>query len=172
MTPRPPLRLVPRRDDHAASEAALVEAVLTGLPPGGRVLVAGQPEGVASWLADALDVVDIAAVCSPLPESDRRDTALLFDDRDDAAGGVPGGYDAVVVDAPSLGDGAVAALAALRATLGLGGRLLVQVPPDGARTLGAWVRLLGVAGLVLRDVREPEHGGLVGCVFIAEPEAA
>lgn len=165
MSPRPPLRLVPRRDDRAAAEAALVEAVLTGLPPGGRVLVAGADDGVAAWLDTALAVVEVQTVCSPLPARDRCDTEPLFSPRpaDD-------GFDAVVVDAPSLGTGAVPALAALGEVLAPGGRLLVQAPPDGERSVGAWVRLLGAAGLVLRDIHEPEQGGLAGSIFVAEPE--
>ena len=40
----------------------------------------------------------------------------------------------------------------------------------GVRSLGAWVRLFGAAGLVLRDVRDATHGGLAGSVFVAEEE--
>jgi hypothetical protein len=166
--PPPPLRLLPRPDDHAAAEAALLEAVVTGLPPGGRVLIAGDADGTAAWLADALDAVEVEAVVSPLPARDTRDEGGLFGDTPFRTR--TGDYDAVVVDAQSLGTGAVPALATLTRSLAPGGRLLVQAPPAGARSLGAWVRLLGAAGLVLRDVRDAAHGGLAGSVFVAEEE--
>lgn len=150
--PSPPLRLVPRRDDHAAAEAALFEAVVTSLPPAGRVLVAGD---AVAWLADALDVVEATAVCTPLPTGDAGD---LLDDG--------GHYDAVVVDAAVLGDGV--ALATLSRALAPGGQLLVQAPAGGTRSMGGWVRLIARSGLLLCDLREPEHGGLAGCIFVAE----
>ncbi len=154
-----PLRLVPRSADRAAAEALLVEAVLTGLPPGGRVLVAGDAEATA-WLADALESVEVRATCSPLP--DRAPGAPLFAPDD--------GYDAAVVDAEALADGNPRALAAVGEALAPHGRLLVQA--GGVRSLGGWVRLFAGAGLVLRDVREPDHGGLAGCVFVCEAAPA
>ncbi len=168
--PPTPLRLLPRPDDHAAAEAALLEAVVTGLPPGGRVLIAGDADGTAAWLADALDAVEVEAVVSPLPARDLRDAGGLFGEEADPFRARTGDYDAVVVDAQSLGTGAVPALAMLARALAPGGRLLVQAPPSGARSLGAWVRLLSAAGLVLRDVRDAAHGGLAGSVFVAEEE--
>lgn len=163
-----PLRLIPRPTDPAADEAALVEAVLTGLPPGARVLLAGPPDGVATWLADALSAVDVEVVRTPLPETA---PGALFDERPADPHGGPDGYDAVVVDAASLERHAAATLAALGGVLAPGGRLLVQAPADGHLSVGGWVRLLGHAGLVLRDVREPDAGGLAGSVFVAEAEA-
>jgi hypothetical protein len=156
-----PLRLVPRSADRAAAEVVLVEAVLTGLPPGGRVLVAGDAART-SWLADALEAVEAHAVCSPLPTAPAG--ALVTHDD---------GFDVAVVDAEALdGAGASAALSAVGGALAPHGRLLVQAPSGGAyhddRSLGAWVRLLSGAGLVLRDVREPAHGGLAGSVFVCE----
>ena len=157
-----PLRLVPRSADRAAAEVVLIEAVLTGLPPGGRVLVVGDAART-SWLADALEAVEVTAVCSP-PPADAGSSLFAPPSADEA-------YDAAVVDAGALGDGA--ALAAVGHALAPHGRLLVQAdgePQVGAsqRPLGAWVRLLAGAGMVLRDVREPDHGGLAGSVFVCE----
>lgn len=157
-----PLRLVPRAADRAAAEVVLVEAVLTGLPPGGRVLVVGDAART-SWLVDALEAVEVTVVRSPLPTAP---VGALFAHDD--------GVDVAVVDAGALGGaGAGDALAAVGHALAPHARLLVQAddePKVGAsqRTLGAWVRLLSGAGLVLRDVREPAHGGLAGSVFVCE----
>jgi len=158
--PAAPLRLVPRSADRAAAEALLVEAVLTGLPPGGRVLVAGDAARMA-WLADALEAVEVRPTCSPLPGGAQADALFDAPSADDA-------FDAAVVDAEALGDGAAHALAAVGGALSPYGRLLVQAPDDADRSLGGWVRLLAGAGMVLRDVREPDHGGLAGCVFVCE----
>lgn len=159
-----PLRLVPRIADPDAADAALVEAILSGLPPGGRVLVAGDGPRTA-WLADALAVVDVDAIRSPLPQAAG---APLFAEVDP-----DGGYDVAVADLGGAPDGAARhALAAMADALAPHGRLLVQVasePEVGARTLGAWVRLMARAGLVLCDLREPPHGGLTGTVFVCEP---
>lgn len=157
-----PLRLVPRSADRAAAEVLLVEAVLTGLPPGGRVLLVGDAART-SWLADALEAVEVRAVCSPLPSAPAgallagADLRFAHDD----------GFDVAVVDADALdGAGVAGALTAVGHALASHGRLLVQA--DDARPLGAWVRLLSGAGMILRDVREPAHGGLAGSVFVCE----
>lgn len=164
-----PLRLVSCPLDPAADEAALVEALLTGLPPGARVLLVGAPDGTPSWLADALEAVEVEAVRSDPPV---QPPGALFADSVPPAASALDGYDAVVVDSASLPERASATLAALAGALAPGGRLLVQVPAGCTRSLGEWVRMLGNAGLMLRDVREPAHGGLAGSIFVAEAEWA
>ena len=161
--PAAPLRLVPRSADRATAEALLVEAVLTGLPPGGRVLVVGDAARTA-WLADALEAVEVRATRSPLPGGAQ--AGSLFE----AVSSADDAYDAAVVDAEALGDTAAHAVAAVGRALSPYGRLLVQAG-DAGRSLGGWVRLLAGAGMVLRDVREPDHGGLAGCVFVCEAAA-
>ncbi len=167
MTDRPPLRLIPspRTAMHGASreaaDAATVEAILDGLPPGGRVRIAGE----APWLAAALEALGITIVT-------------------DAA--VP--VDAVAFP---LAAADASALLAARTGLDLGGRIVVEAvhpaglrpyedalvdaggEPTAARTFASWVRVLASAGLVLRSVREPleAHSGTpAGLVLVAEPE--
>jgi hypothetical protein len=152
---------------HGASrdlaDAATVEAVLDGLPPGARVRVVGT----AAWLAEALASLGAEVVAE-------------------------GPVDVVVFPLTLLADDAVAALADARSGLDAGGRVVVEaVHPAGlrpyedgpvdlggaaayARTLASWVRVLAAAGLVLRSAREPldaQTGAPVGLVLVAEPEA-
>ena len=168
---RSPLRLIPSPRLHGlgasrdTADAATVEAVLDGLPPGGRVRLAGD----ALWLADAL-------------------RALGADVVTDAA--VP--VDVVAFPLTPLAGDAVAALAEARRGLDAGGRVVVEtVHPAGlrpyedtatevggapvfVRTLGSWVRVLAAAGLVVRAVREPldaQTGAPAGLILVAEPAA-
>lgn len=164
-----PLRLIPSPrsavygGSRDAADAATVEAILDGLPPGGRVRVVGG----AAWLADALATLGAEVAAD-------------------------GPVDVVAFPLTPLGDDAVAALADARSGLDAGGRVVVEaVHPAGlrpyedgpvdvggvaayARTLASWVRVLGSAGLVLRSAREPldaQTGAPVGLVLVAEPEA-
>ena len=172
MSDRPPLRLIPSPrlpgGSRDAADAATVEAVLDGLPPGGRVRIVGP----GAWLAEALASLDAEMV--------------------DA--GVPADVVAFPMTVPTDDDGRSAALALADAAAGLeaGGRVVVEaVHPaglrpyqdgpldvDGAavfvRTVASWVRVLAAAGLVVRSVREPldvQTGAPVGLVLVAEPAA-
>ncbi len=146
-----------------AADAATVEAILDGLPPGGRVRIAGE----ALWLAAALEALGITIVTD---------------------GGLP--VDAVAFP---LAAADAAALLAARAGLDVGGRVVVETvhpaglrpyedalvdacgEPTAARTFASWVRVLASAGLVLRSVREPleaHSGAPAGLVLVAEPEGS
>ncbi len=168
MSDRPPLRLIPSPRtampgaSREAADAATVEAILDGLPPGGRVRIAGE----APWLSVALEALGVAIVTDA---------------------GVP--VDAVAFP---LAPADAAALLAARSGLDVGGRVVVEAvhpaslrpyedalvdaggEPTAARTFGSWVRVLASAGLVLRSVREPldvHTGAPAGLVLVAEPEA-
>ncbi len=178
MSDRPPLRLIPSPraalldPSREASDAATVEAILDGLPPGGRVRIVGE----ASWLADALDVLGVDVVT---------DDALPADVVAFPLTPLPD-------DAAYPAQRAASALLAARAALDVGGRVVVEAvhpaalrpyedgpldvsgTPTYVRTVGSWVRVLAAAGLVLRSVREPldaHTGAPAGLVLVAEPEA-
>ncbi len=171
MSDRTPLRLIPSPRLAAAgvsrdiADAATVEAILDGLPPGGRVRLVGA----AAWLAEALGSLGAEVV----------DT-------------LDGAVDVVAFPLTPLADDAAEALAAARAGLDDGGRVVIEaVHPAGlrpyedgpldiggaqayVRTVASWVRVLASAGLVLRSVREPldaQTGAPVGLILVAEPEA-
>ncbi|HEX8298654.1 MAG TPA: hypothetical protein VF594_05775, partial [Rubricoccaceae bacterium] len=65
MSDRPPLRLIPSPRtamlgaSREAADAATVEAILDGLPPGGHVRIVGE----ASWLAVGLEALGVVVVC-------------------------------------------------------------------------------------------------------------
>lgn len=168
---RPPLRLIPSPRPHGlgasreAADAACVEAVLDGLPPGGRVRLVGP----AAWLAEALGALGADVVT------------------DEA---VPA--DAIAFPLTRLAGDAVATLSSAARGLEVGGRVVIEaVHPAGlrpyedvaievggvetyVRTLSSWVRVLAAAGLVVRAVHEPldaQTGAPAGLVLVAEPEA-
>ena len=156
MTPvtdtRPALRLVPTwttnadawtravregkiSSRRAGTDAAIVEAVVSGLPPAGRVLDVGCGEG---WLARALGalgaVVHGVDASAPLVEAARAEggaDGTTFDVLDyEAAAADPdrlgGPYDAVVFNFALLDDRAAAPLRAASAVLERGGRVVIQ----------------------------------------------
>ena len=158
---RPDLRLVPTwttnaeawtravRDGKITSrrvgtDAAVVEAVVAGLPPGGRVLDLGCGEG---WLARALGSLGLTVhgvdASAPLVAAARAaggaesgggphpGGAVTYDVLDYQAaaedpGRLGGPYDAVVFNFSLLDDRAAAPLRAARAALEAGGRVVVQ----------------------------------------------
>ena len=179
MSDRPPLRLIPSPrlpgGSRDAADAATVEAVLDGLPPGGRVRIVGP----GAWLAEALASLDAEVL-----------------DAERVAAGVPADVVAFPMTVPTDDaegtPSAARALADAAAGLDAGGRVVVEaVHPaglrpyqdgpldvDGAavfvRTVASWVRVLAAAGLVVRSVREPldaQTGAPVGLVLVAEPAA-
>ena len=181
MSDRPPLRLIPSPrlpgGTRDAADAATVEAVLDGLPPGGRVRIVGP----GAWLAEALASLDAEVL-----------------DAEMVAAGVPADVVAFPMTVPGDDDGgrdggrAADALADAAAGLDAGGRVVVEavhpaglrpyqdgpLDADGAavfvRTLASWVRVLAAAGLVVRSIREPldaQTGAPVGLVLVAEPAA-
>lgn len=117
---------------RAGTDAAVVEAVLSGLPPAGRVLDVGCGEG---WLVRALGALGAEAhgvdASPPLVHAARAEGGGTFDvlDYDDAADDparLGGPYDAAVFNFSILGERAVGVLAAARRQLEVGGRVLVQ----------------------------------------------
>ena len=117
---------------RAGTDAAVVEAVLDGLPPAGRVLDVGCGEG---WLVRALGALGATAhgvdVSRPLVEAAQAEGGGTFDvlDYDDAADSparLGGPYDAAVFNFSILGERAVAILGAARRQLEVGGRVVVQ----------------------------------------------
>ncbi len=177
MSDRPPLRLIPSPraallgPSRDASDAATVEAILDGLPPGGRVRITGE----ASWLAAALEALGVDVVTDDAPTDVVAFPLTPLPD-----------------DAAPPAQRAASALLAARAALDVGGRVVVEAvhpaslrpyedgpldvggTPTYVRTVGSWVRVLAAAGLVLRSVREPldaHTGAPAGLVLVAEPEA-
>ena len=152
MPDRPALRLVPTWTTNAdawtaavregkissrrvGTDAAVVEAVVSGLPPAGRVLDLGCGEG---WLARALGalgaVVHGVDASAPLVEAARTEggaAGATFDVLDyEAAAADPdrlgGPYDVAVFNFSLLDDRAAAPLRAAGAVLEAGGRVVVQ----------------------------------------------
>ena len=125
---------------RAGTDAAIVEAVVSGLPPAGRVLDVGCGEG---WLARALAalgaVVHGVDASAPLVEAARtgdeadaggagRATFDVLDYEAAAAGPdrLGGPYDVAVFNFSLLDDRAAAPLRAAAAVLEQGGRVVVQ----------------------------------------------
>ncbi|MDT0631630.1 class I SAM-dependent methyltransferase [Rubrivirga litoralis] len=151
MTDRPALRLVPTwtrnaeawtaavREGNipsrrAGTDAAVVEAVVGGLPPAGRVLDVGCGEG---WLARALGALGASVhgvdASAPLVEAARAEggAGVTYDVLDyEAAAADPdrlgGPYDVAVFNFSLLDDRAAAPLRAAAAVLERGGRIVVQ----------------------------------------------
>ena len=151
MPDRPALRLVPTwttnadawtaavrggkiTSRRAGTDAAVVEAVVSGLPPAGRVLDVGCGEG---WLARALGVLGAVVhgvdASAPLVEAARAEggvgaTFEVLDYEAAAAdpGRLGGPYDVAVFNFSLLDDRAAAPLRAARAALEQGGRVVVQ----------------------------------------------
>ena len=116
----------------AATDAAIVEAVLDGLPMAGRVLDVGCGEG---WLARALHELGATVHgvdgSAALVEAARASGGGTFEHVDyRAASGDParlgGPYDAAVFNFALLDDDVVGILSAARRALDAGGRVLVQ----------------------------------------------
>ena len=122
---------------RAGTDAAVVEAVVAGLPPAGRVLDMGSGEG---WLARAFGALGLTVhgvdASAPLVEAAQTEGgaaggAVTFDvvDYETAAadpGRLGGPYDAVVFNFSLLDDRAAAPLRAARSVLEAGGRVVVQ----------------------------------------------
>lgn len=159
------LRLVPPAlpaerahiEARTQAEAAVIEAALDGLPPGGRVLDVGG----SGWLGEALTALGAHA--------ERVETADLTGAAGDPLAGLPadglppfigGDLDLAVVTAGALGAQPHAVLLAIGDRLALGGRLLIvaEHPSSGGtrRRFGAWVRLVAGAGFSLRDAIESD----------------
>ncbi len=117
---------------QAGTDAAIVEALLSGLPPAGRVLDIGCGEG---WLARALSALGAEVhgidASGPLIEAARQAGGASFDllGYADAAadpGRLGGPYDAAVFNFSLLSDDVVGVLRAAARQLDVGGRVLVQ----------------------------------------------
>lgn len=122
--------LVPSR--RAGTDAAVVEAVVSGLLPAGRVLDVGCGEG---WLVRALGALGVTAhgvdACGPLVEAAREAgggtfEALAYEDAAESPALLGGPYDAAVFNFSLLGERVVGVLAAARRRLEVGGRVIVQ----------------------------------------------
>ena len=116
----------------AATDAAIVEAVLDGLPMGGRVLDVGCVE---VWLARALHQlgVNVHGIdgCSALISAAQTSGPGTFDLLDFALAAdeperLGGPYDVAVFNFSLLDDAAVSVLRAARSRMDLGGRVIVQ----------------------------------------------
>ena len=116
---------------RAGTDAAVVEAVLTGLPPGGRVLDVGCGEG---WLCRALDALGARAhgvdASAPLVGAARAAggsfDVVSYAEAADEPGRLGGPYDAAVFNFALLSDDAIGVLRAAARQLAPGGRVVVQ----------------------------------------------
>ena len=116
---------------RAGTDAAVVEAVVTGLPPGGRVLDVGCGEG---WLCRALEALGARAhgvdASAPLVEAARAAGGSFDVVRYEAAEADPtalgGPYDAAVFNFALLSDRVVGVLRSVASRLETGGRVVVQ----------------------------------------------
>lgn len=116
----------------AATDAAIVEAILDGLPMGGLVLDLGCGEG---WLARALHQLGVQVHgidgCASFIEAARKDGRGTFEHLNyaqvaEAPDRLGGPYDAIVFNFALLDDEAVSILRAARRALAPGGRVLLQ----------------------------------------------
>lgn len=159
------LRLVPAAqpaerayaESRTAAEAAVIEAALDGLPPGGHVLEVGGD----GWLSEALTA--LGATTARIETADLSAAAgdpLLGLPADGLPPYVEGDVDLAVVPAAALGDAAHALLLAVGDRLAPGGRILIVAEHPSAtgtrRKFGPWVRLLAGAGFALCDAIEPD----------------
>ena len=116
---------------NAGTDAAVLEAVVRGLPPRGRVLDVGCGEG---WLSRALDALgaDVhGGDASPSLVGAARAEGGSFEVLSYAEAAADpdrlgGPYDAVVFNFALLGDDAVGVLRAAGDRLDVGGRVLIQ----------------------------------------------
>lgn len=116
----------------ATTDAAIVEAILDGLPVGAQVLDVGCGEG---WLVRALHQLGVQVHgidgCKPLIGAAREKGLDSFDHLDytqviDSPDRLVGPYDAIVFNFALLDDEAVPLLRATRQCLAPGGRVLLQ----------------------------------------------
>ncbi|WP_420454039.1 class I SAM-dependent methyltransferase [Rubrivirga sp.] len=189
---------------EVGTDAAIVEAVVRGLPPAGRVLDVGCGEG---WLCRALAA--LGAETYGVDASERLvEIARLaggafgvvaYDEAEDDPARLGGPYDVAVFNFSLLSDDVTGILRAAASRLDEGGRVVVQTVhpatvdlpyregwreesfrsmgddfepmPWYFRTVGAWVRSLGAAGLRLTEVAEPLHpetGAPLSLLMVAE----
>ncbi len=116
----------------AGTDTAIIEAILSGLPPAGRVLDAGCGEG---WLARALSALGAEVhgvdASEPLIDAARhaggaRFDVLRYEEAADDPRRLGGPFDAAVFNFSLLSDDVVGVLRAVIERLDAGGRVLVQ----------------------------------------------
>ena len=125
---------------EAGTDAAIVEAVLNGLPPAGRVLDLGCGEG---WLVRALAAVGVeargvdasAALVEAARESGGTFEGVSFEQAAAEHDRLGGPVDAAVFNFALLSDDVVGVLRAAASRLDGGGRLLIQTVHPSALAL-------------------------------------
>lgn len=127
------------------TDASIVEAVLSGLPPAGRVLDMGCGEG---WLVRALEVlgavvrgVDAShALIEKAAQASASDfEVLLYDDAIQDPARLGGPYDAIVFNFSLLSDAISDTLAAASTRLEDGGRIVIQTVHPFSSAAGSYI---------------------------------
>lgn len=120
---------IPSRAD--GTDTAIIEAIVRGLPPGGRVLDVGCGEG---WLCRALAAVGAETHgvdgSAPLIEAATREggsfDVIAYHEAEQDPGRLGGPYDVIAFNFALLSDAVVGILRAARQQLAPGGRVLIQ----------------------------------------------